>query len=77
MVKEKIINETKEQKFKRIASARTRKILHSLRLLGNCANRNTYEYTNNDVEKIFGTIERQLKETKSKFYVRRNEEFTL
>ncbi|MCG3254817.1 MAG: hypothetical protein KAU62_01935 [Candidatus Heimdallarchaeota archaeon] len=67
MVKPKIDNETKNQKFKRIASARTRKILNDLRLLGNCSNRRTYSYSQEEVNKIFNTIEKEIKRTKSLF----------
>lgn len=36
-------------------------------LLGNCANKRVYDYSEEDVKKIFGAIERQLNTTKSKF----------
>ncbi|AVO26484.1 hypothetical protein [Megasphaera elsdenii] len=59
--------ETKREKFVRLAEARTNKILNMLQLLGNCANTNTYDYTQKDVEKIFAAIESEVKETKKKF----------
>jgi len=67
MVKPKIDNETKEQKFKRIATARTLRILEDLRLLGNCANTSTYSYTQEEVSKIFSTIEKEIKRIKALF----------
>lgn len=67
MVKEKVIDETKEEKFKRIASARTQRILDDLRLLGNCSNRGTYAYTKSDLNKIFGTIDKEVKRVKMQF----------
>ena len=51
----------------RLAEACTNKILNMLQLLGNCANTNTYDYTQKDVEKIFAAIESEVKETKKKF----------
>lgn len=36
-------NETKRERFIRIAEARTNKILEMMRLLGNCASTNNYE----------------------------------
>ena len=60
-------NETKEEKFKRIASARTSRLLNDLRLLGNCANTNIYAYSDEDVEKIFTTIEKEVKRIKMLF----------
>ena len=59
--------ETKRERFIRIAEARTNKILEMMRLLGNCASTNNYEYTEEDIKKIFGALERELKNTKSKF----------
>ena len=59
--------ETKREKFVRLAEARTNKILNMLQLLENCANTNTYDYTQKDVEKIFAAIESEVKETKKKF----------
>lgn len=67
MVKPKVEGETKEEKFKRIAAARTQRILEDIRLLGNCANTNTYSYTTEDINKVFSTIEKELKRVKSLF----------
>ena len=38
-----------------------------IELLGNCANTNNYEYTEEEVKKIFSAIDAQLNETKAKF----------
>ncbi|MGC8899118.1 MAG: hypothetical protein ACP5KP_01195 [Candidatus Micrarchaeia archaeon] len=67
MVKPKVDGETKQEKFKRIASARTQRILEDLRLLGNCANTGTYRYNKKDINKIFSTIEKEVKRVKSLF----------
>lgn len=67
MVKKRVENETKNAKFKRIASLRTTRILENLRLLGNCANTSHYGYSENEVGKIFVAIEKELKRTKSLF----------
>ncbi len=61
------IQETKRDKFVRLAEARTNKIIDMLQLLGNCSNTSAYDYTQQDVEKIFGAIENELKEAKKKF----------
>ncbi len=65
--KEHSVEETRQQRFKRIAETRTNKILDMLKLLGNCSNTGNYEYTEDDVKKIFSAIENELKITKSKF----------
>lgn len=60
-------NETKREKFIRLAEARTNKIIDMLQLLGNCSNSSTYEYTQKDVDKIFLAIESEIKEVKKRF----------
>ena len=60
-------NETKRERFVRIAEARTNKILEMMRLLGHCSSQGNYEYTEEDIRKIFGALERELKNTKNKF----------
>ena len=59
--------ETKREKFVRLAEARTNKIIDMLQLLGNCSNGNTYDYTQQDVDKIFNAIESEVSEAKKKF----------
>ena len=44
--------ESKSERFVRIAEARTNKIIDMIQLLGNCANKSTYEYTKDDVKQI-------------------------
>ena len=60
-------NETKRERFVRIAEARTNKILEMMRLLGNCSSKGNYEYSEEDIKKIFGALERELKNTKNTF----------
>lgn len=62
-------NESKRDKFVRLAEARTNKIIDMIRLLGNCSNSRVYEYNKDDVKKIFSTIEDELKIAKSKFEI--------
>ena len=59
--------ETKHEKFIRLAEARTNKIIDTLRLLGNCSNMSVYEYSPEDVNQVFDAIEREIRETKKKF----------
>ena len=71
--------ETKRERFVRIAEARTNKILSMMQLLGNCSSKSNYEYTEDDIKKIFGALEKELKNTKNKFMgIEQSEErFTL
>ena len=59
--------ETKRQKFVRLAEARTNKIIDMLQLLGNCSNSSAYDYTQEDVDRIFSAIESEVKESRKKF----------
>ena len=59
--------ETKRDKFVRIAEARTNKIIDMIQLLGNCSNSNAYDYKLQDVDKIFNAIEIELRESRKKF----------
>ena len=63
----KIENELKADKFKRIATFRTNRVLNDLRLLGNCSNTSAYSYTEEDVKKIFSAIEGEVKQVKLMF----------
>ena len=54
----------RRERFEKVASNRVQKIIDFLDLLGNCANKNNYEYTEKDVELMFKEINRALKETK-------------
>ncbi len=61
------MSETKRERFIRIAGARTNKILDMVKLLSNCSNLGNYEYTDEDVKKIFSVIEKEIKTAKIKF----------
>lgn len=69
--------DVKRERFRKIAENRTNKILDDLRLLGNCANKSNYSYTDEEVRKIFNSIENELKMTKLKFNEKRNDRFKL
>lgn len=60
-------NESKRERFVRLAETRTNKIINMVQLLGNCSNTSAYEYTDADVEQIFGAIESSVREAKKKF----------
>lgn len=60
-------NETKRERFIRMAEARTIKIISMVRLLGNCSNKSAYEYSEKDVTKIFSAIEGSVVDAKKRF----------
>jgi DNA-binding transcriptional regulator GbsR (MarR family) len=59
--------EDKNLKFKRVATKRVNDILKKFDLLENCANKSHYNYTNDEVNKIFKTLEKRLKEVKASY----------
>ncbi|MDD3607833.1 MAG: hypothetical protein PHQ20_03500 [Candidatus Moranbacteria bacterium] len=75
MNKDKISD--KRERFKRLGSYRTNEVLKRLKVLGNCANRSAYDYTHEDINKIFSEIDRAVKEAKAKFRFPSDKEFKL
>jgi hypothetical protein len=69
--------ESRNERFKRIAAKRTNDILEKIRILGNCSNKSSYEYTEDEINKIFSEIDKQLKLTKAKFLAGKRERFNL
>jgi len=70
-------NETPKERFKRLATKRTNEVLRKLKVLGNCANKQVYEYTKEDINKIFSTIHQKVKEIEGKFRTSDEENFKL
>lgn len=61
------MKEDRGERFRRIASKRTNDILKKIHLLGNCSNRSSYDYTEQEINKIFVRLERELKQAKMRF----------
>ena len=59
--------ESKRERFKRLAEARTKAVLSKLKVLGNCANRAGYDYSGEDVRKIFNAIKERVSDVEAKF----------
>lgn len=59
----KNIKTDKHKYFKYIVSKRVNRILEQLRLIKNCANKNNYAYTDEDLDKIFEKLRTQTLET--------------
>ena len=58
---------SKRNKFVQLAEKRVNNTLNNLRLIGNLANKTSYEYDQQDVDKIFRALNRGVSEAKSKF----------
>lgn len=59
--------ETSRQKFVRLAEARVNSLIKTVRLLGNLSNKSNYSYTQKDVDQMFRSIEKELKDAKARF----------
>lgn len=68
----------KRERFLRLAEYRTNEVLKKIRVLGHCANRSAYDYTEEEIDKIFSEIEHEIKEVHSKFHFpKRKKKFVL
>ena len=47
----------KQAKFRELAESRVNRVLHDIRLVGNLANRNNYEYSEEETQKIIAVLE--------------------
>lgn len=70
---------TKTEAFRRIAERRTERVLQSLRLLGQCSNRRSYEYNDEQIAKIFREIRSAVRRAEQSFHGnnKRNTHFKL
>jgi len=50
----------KKDRFKNVAAKRVQKVLDSMESLSRCANRNNYEYSDEDVTKLLKAIKDQM-----------------
>ena len=57
----------RQERFIRIVESRVNKVLDNLDNLGKCSNKRNYEYTDEEVRKVFREIDRKVKETKLLF----------
>ena len=60
-------NESKSERFRRLAEARVNKILAMMRLLGNLCGTGFYEYSRDEVEQIFTVLQLELIKNKMRF----------
>lgn len=67
----------RRERFQRLATARTNAVLDKLDILGNCSNRQAYEYDDSDLDAIFSAILRKVRQTKARFGSSKKERFSL
>ncbi len=71
------MTETRQERFKRLAIFRTNAVLEKIRILGNLSNKANYEYSDDDINKIFYAIDSRLRVAKTRFTHKTKKEFTL
>ena len=64
--------EGKREKFVRLAERRVEVAINKIALLGNLANRNTYEYGDNDVEKMLTALTDEVANVEAQFSAAHN-----
>lgn len=57
----------KRQKFVDLAESRVNKTIKDLRLVGNLSNRNSYDFTDDDVRQMFRALQKELDSAKGRF----------
>lgn len=60
-------SETKEQKFIRLAEGRTSNILKDIKLLSNLSETKNYSFSQEQVQKIFSSIKKELNQAENNF----------
>ena len=71
--KESEVKESKAELFIRLAKPRTQKVLKAMKILGNCSNRNNYEYTESQVDSISNAIENAVIDLLQKYKTKDSE----
>lgn len=61
------ISENKNEKFRRLAENRTNIIIQKIQLLGNLSNKAVYDYSDEEVKKMFAAIDASLNEVKERY----------
>ena len=72
-------NETKRKAFVRLAERRTTAVLDRIRILSNLGNAYAYEWEEEDIRRIFGAIDEELRLARQRFQrkIQRRREFKL
>ena len=63
-------DETKSEKFRRLAERRTSNVLKALEVLSNLSNKSQYEWSDTEIDQIADSIKTKLTDMKSSFVTR-------
>ncbi len=61
------VNEEKRKKFMEFAGKRVNNVMHDIQILEPMARSNSYDFTKDDVEKMFSAMQDSLNATKAEF----------
>ncbi|MDB0039018.1 hypothetical protein N9F54_00445 [Actinomycetota bacterium] len=61
------MQESPNERFRRLAASRGDRLIREIALLGNLANRKNYEYTQSEVDALFTPIETEISEVRALF----------
>jgi len=61
------MTKNKRERFEDIAGKRVQYIINKMELLGNCSNRNNYEFNADDIRKMFAAMREAMKRIEGKF----------
>ena len=61
------VNEEKRKKFMEFAGKRVNNVMHDIQILEPMARSNSYDFTKEDVEKMFCAMQESLNSTKAEF----------
>ncbi|WP_077618315.1 hypothetical protein [Bacillus sinesaloumensis] len=62
-----MVENKKRDKFEELAEKRVTETIKKIRLIGNLANRNNYDYTDEHVKQILSKLEEEFRLLKAKF----------
>jgi hypothetical protein len=66
-----MVRENDRSKFVRLAEARVAKALKAIQLIGNLSNRSNYDFTDEDVTKIFKVLNDEISVCRNRFEIAR------
>lgn len=57
----------RRKRFENVAGKRVQAIIEKITILGNCSNKNNYDYNEQDIKKMFNALRSVLKNTENRF----------
>lgn len=60
-------NETKSERFKRVANPRLIKAIKAIQLVGNCSDTGSYEYTDEQIDKLESALKQSVTKVVTQF----------